>query len=146
MTRAPRLLLVASALASIGILATQLPLGELAATRAAVAASARRLASLDAEDRALAAEVDALRQPATVERIAHEQYGLVIPGARSVVVLPFRGDRASGGTPLDPPLPQASELVASDGLLAPPPSPRRTAGTSFWRRVLDRLEFWRVLS
>jgi hypothetical protein len=146
MTRVSRLLLAASALASAAILATQLPLGELAATRATIAGASRRLSALDAEDRALAAQVDALRQPATVERIAHEQYGLVLPGARSVVVLPFPGDRASGGTPLDPPLPSGWQLVASDGALSPPPPPPRGGGASFWRRVLDRLEFWRVLS
>lgn len=47
-----------------------------------------QLAELQAANRDLQHKVDALKEPATVERLARGQYGLVRPGEKAYVVLP----------------------------------------------------------
>ena len=91
----------------------------------------------------------ALHDPASIGRIADEEYGLIAPGQRSIVVLPGANGSSGRGTPdplADNPIP-SSDLLPSDAILGPS---ARTAQPimrepSFWRRVLSSLEFWHSL-
>ncbi len=64
--------------------------------RSRTAASRHQLAELDAANRQLARRVAALKDPATIERLARANYGLVRPGEKAYVLLP----PASGPTDL----------------------------------------------
>ena len=144
MIQRARLFFVVALLIAAGILVTNLPLGSLMRDRATIAAESGQLATLRTGNRLLSAEVRALNDPATVARIAHEEYGLVKPGQTSVVVLPPAGRSAGTRNPLvNGPIP-AADLLPSDAVLVPSVPPP-TKGAGFWRRVLDRLEFWHSL-
>jgi len=146
-----RIALLVALLVGLVITATEFPLGQLMRGRAEVTEAGQQLKRLQAENRALAAEVRSLHQSGTVARIAHQDYGLVDRGQVSVVVLPSaRAARdagaGSGAGPLSSTGVPKSDLVPSDAIVSPSPGagPRRkTAG--FWERVLQRLEFWRAL-
>ena len=70
------------------IVVTNFPLGSLLHARTTVQTESAQLAALREANRTLSSEVRELRDPATVGQIAHEEYGLIEPGQRSVVVLP----------------------------------------------------------
>jgi cell division protein FtsB len=53
-----------------------------------IAAQERTISVLQAEDTKLAHETAALQQPGTIERIARQDYGLVMPGQQAYQVLP----------------------------------------------------------
>ncbi|MFZ2057176.1 MAG: septum formation initiator family protein [Acidimicrobiales bacterium] len=149
MIRRARLFFLLALLLAMVILVGNFPLGALVRERSTVRTESAQLAALQATNRTLSSQVRALHDPATVAQIAHEQYGLVAPGQRSVVVLP--GAAGSSSSTPDPlannPVP-ASDLLPSDAILDPgvqaAPSPAH--GPGFWRRVLDTLEFWHSLS
>jgi hypothetical protein len=142
-----RIALLVALMAGIVITATEFPLGQLLRGRAAVAGAGHQLSHLQAQNRALAAEVGSLHQSGTVARIAHQDYGLIAKGERSVVVLPSRGAAAGPGSdPLSSTGIPKSDLVPSDAIV----SPGATGAASgkrpgFWKRVLQRLEFWKAL-
>jgi cell division protein FtsB len=143
-----RLFFFVALLIAVAILVTNFPLGALVQERSAVRADSAQLLGLQAENQVLSSQVRALHDPATVGRIAHEQYGLITPGERSVVVLP--GPAGSSSSMPDPlannPIP-SSDLLPSDAILGPSARvvqpPVREPG--FWHRVLDSLEFWHSL-
>jgi cell division protein FtsB len=54
----------------------------------AIAVQERTIAVLKAEDAKLAGESSALQSPATIARIARQEYGLVKPGQQAFMVLP----------------------------------------------------------
>ena len=152
--RARLFLLVAGVVAGL-VLVTNFPLSALLHERSAVAAENAQLTALRAAGQALSAEVHALSDSAGVARLAHQDYGLVSPGQRSIVVLPGpAGTRAGGVAPhsavspvgslADGPIP-ASDLLPSDSMLGPA-SVRigglRVKGPGFWSQVINRLEFW----
>lgn len=83
--------------------------------RSQVALQERTIAVLGAENAKLASEKAALRQPATIERLARKDYGLVMPGQKAYEVLPSSSP--------------------AQGLRAPAPKPR----SSPWYAPL---EFW----
>ncbi len=148
MIRRARLFFFLALSVALVILVTNFPLGALVQGRSAVRTDNAQLVALRAENRALSSQVRALHDPATIGRIAHEEYGLIIPGQRSIVVLPgATGSSSSAPDPLaDNPIP-SSDLLPSDAILGPS---ARTAQTvvhepGFWHRVLNSLEFWHSL-
>jgi hypothetical protein len=116
-----------------------------------VADAGHQLNLLQAQNRALSAEVSSLRQSSTVARIAHQEYGLVGKGERSIVVLPSPtatrdSGAGSGAGPLNSTGVPKSDLVPSDAIVSPSAGashPKKTP--DFWERVLQRLEFWRAI-
>ena len=148
MIRRARLFFFVALLVAVVILVANFPLGALVQGRTTLRTDTTQLMALQAENRALSAQVKALHDPASIGRIAHEEYGLIAPGQRSIVVLPG-ANGSSGGTPdplADNPIP-SSDLLPSDAILGPS---ARTAQPimrepSFWRRVLSSLEFWHSL-
>ena len=56
--------------------------------RSQVALQERTIAVLGAEDAKLASEKVGLQRPATIERLARKDYGLVMPGQKAYAVLP----------------------------------------------------------
>jgi cell division protein FtsB len=147
MPRARLFFLVAVVIAA-GILVTNFPLGTLLHERATVQGETARLATLRETNEKLALEVRALDEPATIGQIAHEEYGLVTPGERPIVVLPASG--GAGSSARDPlannPIP-SSDLLPSDAILDPGTqiTPPPAHGPGFWRRVLGAMEFWHSL-
>ncbi|MGH9297134.1 MAG: FtsB family cell division protein [Acidimicrobiales bacterium] len=152
MLRRARIAFVAAVVLAAVILATQFPLGELLHARAAVSSSSGQLAALRRANNALSAQVKSLHQASTIEQIAHDQYGLVRPGQKSVVILPNGHDGGASGSARSGSIPDRlgtavippADLVPSDSLLSPPEV--KSAGSSrggYWGRVLDRLEFWK---
>jgi cell division protein FtsB len=143
-----RLFFVVALLVAVGILVANFPFGTLLSARTTIQGESARLAALRATDQRLASEVRALHDPSTVGQIAHQEYGLITSGQRSIVVLPgSSGSRSSARNPLaDNPVPSA-DLLPSDAILdpgsevAPPPS----HGPGFWHRVIGSLEFWHSL-
>jgi cell division protein FtsB len=149
MIQRARLFFFVALAVAVVILVANLPVGALVNGRAAVRSDAAELASLQAENRLLAAQVKALHDPAVVGRIAHSDYGLTGPGERSVVVLPGAAKvPSSGENPLaDNRLP-SSDLLPSDAILDPASAaaalpPVHEPG--FWHRVVSSLEFWHSL-
>ncbi len=141
------------------VLVTNFPLTSLLHDRSTLGAENHQLAGLRAANDSLSAQVNALKSPATVGQIAHQDYGLVSRGQRSVVVLPGPPGSAGGGGASGPlangPVP-SSDLLPSDSILAPSvpssssaPSSSSTngghgrSGPGFWGRVMNRLEFWK---
>jgi cell division protein FtsB len=143
-----RLFFLVALLVALVILLANFPLGALVQGRAAVRADTAQLLALQAENRALSSQVRDLHDPATVGRIAHEEYGLVTPGQRAVVVLPgTAGSSSATPDPLsDNPIP-SSDVLPSDAILGPSARlaqpPRHEPG--FWHRVIATLEFWHSL-
>jgi cell division protein FtsB len=144
-THRARLGLVVSVIAAGVFVGFEFPVGELLHQRAEISLTASQLRALTAADRALAGQVASLRSASGIERIAHEQYGLVHPGQTAYVVLPFRGDRNLGNPLAEHPIPSGDVVPAASGAVAAPG--RGTAsgppGEGLWQRVLARLEFWR---
>ncbi|MHB1987717.1 MAG: FtsB family cell division protein [Acidimicrobiales bacterium] len=163
LSRARLVFLVAVVLAGI-IVATELPVGELLHARAAAATASVELAQVRRENKSLSEQVRDLREGASIQQIAHQQYGLVEPGQASIVVmpgssstgLPGSGRRAKSqrvehtNSPLTSATIPKADLVPSDAQLSPAPvvggrhSGSSSAGGGFWQRVLDKLEFWKA--
>lgn len=146
-----RLVFVLAVLAAVVVLVTEFPLGELVTARSASSAAAAELSQVRQQNRALEALVHDLKKGSTIEQIAHEEYGLVEPGQRSYVVMPSAastGGKAGpeAATPLGSSTIPRSDLVPSDSSLSPGPGAAKDpeAGESFWRRLLNRLEFWKA--
>lgn len=151
--RRARLCFLAAIVIAAVILVTGLPIGEIVSSRSALSATSLRLSQLRAENRLLEAKVRALDSGPLIRQIAHEQYGLVSPGERSVAVLgeepvPPRSNAAYGSL-FSPPLgsvriPRA-DIVPSDASLMPPLSSTGGASVpSYWQRLVERLEFWKT--
>ena len=142
-----RLVLLLALIAGIVITATEFPLSELMSGRAAVAQAAQQLRALQSQNKALASQVSSLHEGGTVARIAHQDYGLVAKGERSVVVLPSRSTGGSAGAgPLSATTVPKSDLVPSDAIVSSTGggtgAVHKAAG--FWERVVQRLEFWKA--
>jgi hypothetical protein len=123
MIRRARLFFFAALLVAVVILVANFPLGALIQGRSAVRAESAQLVALQAENRALSSQVRALHDPATVGRIAHQEYGLITN-----------------------PIP-SSDLLPSDAILGPSARAAQPLAREpgFWHRVLDSLEFWHSL-
>jgi cell division protein FtsB len=64
-----------------------------------IAAQERTVSVLQAEDSKLSHEKAALQQPATIERLARQDYGLVMPGQQAFQVLPSPAPAARPAAP-----------------------------------------------
>ena len=137
------------------ILLTQFPVGSLVNARQSAATASSQLSKLKAENQALAAQVRGLEKGSTIQQIAHQEYGLIEPGQRSVVVMPggntggrVHGEGATGAaSPLGSDTIPRSDIVPSDAQLNPDPSSHGSqGGASYWQRLLNRLEFWKASS
>ena len=146
--RRNRLLLAAAVAGSGAVLAAWFPASDLLHQRAELASSSAQLARLDHQDARLRHEERQLRTPATLGRIAQQQYGLVPPGEEAYQVLPPSGsatgtlgdaartqrDAASGGQD------GTRQGRTGAGGSAQTPGGDRAG---FLERVLQTLEFWR---
>ena len=154
--RLRRLLLVGAVLFSAVILFAWFPASSLLSAHANLKATQDQLASLHAQDAALAQEQKNLNDTDEIERIAREQYQLVSPSQQAYEVLPPAGS-TSAGTPYagdpgsdGPAAPSAaSELppgeVTTTTLPADPShaSHQAAAPSGLVSRMLHTLEFWR---
>ncbi len=98
MRRAVRGLLAAVAAAGV-VLLFVFPARTLLAEQHSLATTQARIAALDRENRFLATRAAALADPAQIEQIAHQQYGLVLPGHRSYAILPTPSPAAAPTAP-----------------------------------------------
>ena len=83
------------------------------AQKQGIAAEARTVAVLKAEDAKLTSENSALQDNATIEQIARQEYGLVKQGQQAFMVLPVEPSPDHGPTAA-----QAGGLVLFPGVLA----------------------------
>ncbi len=135
------------------------PAGSLLSQRSSLTGTANQLATLHAQDQALAQEQKNLSDNSEIGRIAREQYQLVSPDQQAYEVLPPTGSAAAGtpyaGDPgsADPVAPSATaELPPGAVTTTTTPAPAHgkrapavPSGSSpgFVSRVLHSLEFWR---
>jgi cell division protein FtsB len=146
--RRARLFFFVSMLVAAVILVTNFPVGQLLHGRSTIETETAQLAALQEANKTLTSQVRALHDPSTVGEIAHEEYGLITPGERSVVVLPgVGGSRFSGPNPLANNLVPPSDLQPSDAILDPvvQGAAPQAKEPGFWHRVLANLEFWHSL-
>ena len=142
--RRNRAMLVVAVFCSVGILAAWFPATSLLHQRSQLAAAATQLGQLNRDNAALRHQEKQLRTPATIGRIAQQQYDLVPPGEQAYQVLPASGSGGAGG------------MLATTGSAGPgssPALPTQSSGTSpsapaatsesFFGRILRTLEFWR---
>ena len=132
MLRRARIFFLAAVLLAGVLLLTEVPITDVVHARAAAADVTTALAKIRAENKALEAQVHDLKQGSTIEQIAHQEYGLVESGQRSVVVMPGGGATGSDVVPSDSQLSQVGGGSVARG------------GASFWERVVQRLEFWKA--
>ncbi|MHB1930241.1 MAG: septum formation initiator family protein [Acidimicrobiales bacterium] len=86
MRRAVWLLL--ASVVSVGVLVLfVLPTRTLLDQRGEIAHIHAQIAALRTEDTTLQARASALRQPATIERVARQDFGLVLPGQKAYAVI-----------------------------------------------------------
>ena len=110
------MLLLCAVIFAVIVLATSLPVSELLHQRQTLSSTARQVATLQAQNRALARETRQLSDPSTVAGIARRDYGLVAPGSQAYEILPTSGasttsGQSSGHVPLDgPPVVPGSAL------------------------------------
>jgi cell division protein FtsL len=151
------LILLGSIVLSAAIVVAWFPGRALLHQRASLAAAQAQLATLHAQDAALAHEARQLGDASEIGRIARQEYQLVSPGQQPYAVLPPSGS-ASAGTPYagDPGAgaPSAPSAAAE---LPPGTSTSSTTTTSTTRtvspgaghppgllaRMVRSLEFWR---
>ncbi len=153
--RSRRLLLAGAVLFSAVILFAWFPASSLLSAHSNLKATQSQLASLHAQDAALAQEQKNLSDTNEIERIAREQYQLVSPGQQAYEVLPPAGS-TSAGTPYagdpgsdSPAAPSAASELPPGGVTTTlPPShahtaPKTVASSGLLSRMLHTLEFWR---
>ncbi len=80
-----------------------------------ISATESHIAALRSENASLAARAKSLTDPAEVERIAHQDYGLVMPGQKAYTIIPKAAPKR-------------------------PAAKKVTLGAHHW---WQRLEFWR---
>jgi cell division protein FtsB len=155
MLRRARLTFLAAVVVGALVLVSELPLSDLVHARAAVASTTAELNRLRAANHSLSNQISGLKQGTTIQRIAHEDYGLVSPGQKAVIVMPggangasVQGDGASGASlPLGSQTIPKSDLVPTDSPLSPQSGGSSTAsGQGFWQRFANRIEFWKASS
>ncbi len=148
------------------VLLTSFPLSGVLSQRSALSGAAHELATVQAQNRALARQVSDLATPAAVDGLARLDYGFVPKGQRAYDILPSSSPSGSalpgsGQVSLnEPPVaPGSSRSQELTGIVAPAggtSAPRITtrAGSggagggespeprSYWARVVKSLEFW----
>jgi cell division protein FtsB len=155
--RRSRLILVASIAISVAIVVAWFPGKALLHQRSSLAAAQAQLATLHAQDAALAHEARDLDNASEIGRIARQEYQLVSPGQQPYEVLP-PASGASAGTPyagdpgvgaptapsaaaeLPPGTPTSSTSSTTTTTTVPSHAARQSGLLS---RMLRSLEFWR---
>lgn len=99
------LLLIVGLLAVVVVLAGIFPFRQIIAGNREVDAAEDRLAAITEETEVLEARISALQTPEEVERMAREQFGLVMPGEIGYVVVtpPWETDIPDPATPSEAP-------------------------------------------
>ena len=161
--RRTRTLVIGAVLLAVLVLVAWFPDGPLFQQRAALAATESQLQVLHQQDAALAAEQKNLNTPSEIERIARQQYDLVLPGQAAFQVLPPNGtatDAPYAGDPgLAAPVAPSGAPELPPGALALPATTvahhqhghgartgsatTATDGGSVLSRIIRTLEFWR---
>ncbi len=152
--RRSRLILVGSILLSAAIVAAWFPGEALLHQRASLHATQSQLATLHAQDAALAQEAHNLGDASEIGRIARQEYQLVSPGQQPYEVLPPAGAASAGtpyagdpgvGAPSEPSaaaeLPPGTSTSTTTTTTTVPPHAARPSG--LLSRMLHSLEFWR---
>jgi cell division protein FtsB len=98
MRKAVRILLFALCAVALVVLFV-LPGRELLDQSHQLASTRQRLTMLRTEDRVLSNKAASLQTDATIEQIAREDYGLVMPGEQAYVVLPPVAHGSTATTP-----------------------------------------------
>jgi len=148
------------------VLLTSFPLSGVLSQRSALSGTAHQLATIEAQNRALARQVSALADPAAVDGLARHDYGFVPDGQRAFDILPSSSPSGSdlpgsGQVPLNGPVvvPGSARSQALIGIVAPAGSAHVSGATggagaggsrreqdteprSYWARVVRSLEFW----
>ncbi len=132
------------------------PASSLLSAHSDLKATQAQLASLHAQDAALAQEQKNLTDSNEIERIAREQYQLVSPGQQAYEVLPPAGSTSTGtayaGDPGSdgPSTPSAASELPPGAVTTTLPASRAhaashpaTAPSGLLTRMLHTLEFWR---
>jgi hypothetical protein len=132
------------------------PASSLLSAHSDLKATRGQLASLHAQDAALAQEQKNLTNSNEIERIAREQYQLVSPGQQAYEVLPPAGSASAGtayaGDPGSdgPATPSAASELPPGGVTTTLPASRahaamhsRGGSPGLLTRMLHTLEFWR---
>jgi cell division protein FtsB len=161
--RRTRTLLIGSAALAALVLVAWFPGGPLLQQHAALAATNSALSTLRHQDSALALEQKRLNTPSEIERIARQQYDLVLPGQAAFQVLPPNGPATGADAPYpgDPGLaapvsPSGTSELAGGGLSVSTPAAAHrdggrlahtaaaaTAAGGVFSRIVRTLEFWR---
>jgi len=159
--RRTRTMLIGSAVLAALVLVAWFPGGPLLQQHQALAATDSALATLRHEDAALATEQKNLNTPSEIERIAREQYDLVLPGQAAFQVLPPNGPAGTDAPyATDPGLaapvtPSGTAELPGNGVTVgtPAAAPHHAsrpahvtaaaAQGSVFSRILQTLEFWR---
>jgi cell division protein FtsB len=158
-----------AAIFAVAVLVTSFPLSSLLSQHRALSAADAQLAAVRHEDRSLAQQEQDLNSKTAVDRLARQDYQMVLPGQTLYDVLPPSGQPTSSaagtsasGDPGNQPLvspDDAPDLSPEPGLTpttvptsgshtptAASPSGasgRPAPATSFWSRVSSTLEFWK---
>ncbi len=96
--RRARIVLVCAVVVSLVIALRSLPSGNPISARHSVQAVANQLARVHKQEAALRQEEKNLGTSQEVERLAHQQYGLVAPGQKEYVILPAGRSAPTGGS------------------------------------------------
>ena len=114
------------------VLLTSFPLSGVLSQRSALSGTAHQLATVQAQNEALARQVSALADPATVDGLARHDYGFVPEGQRAYDILPSSSPSGSelpgsGQVPLNGPpvVPGSARSQALIGIVAPAGSAER---------------------
>jgi hypothetical protein len=155
------------------VLWTSFPASALIAQHNQLSSASAQLLHLQSENRLLAEQDQQLKSNAEIDRLARQDYQMVLPGQTLFDVLPPSGATSTPGAPTsgdpgsqplvapadapdmrpDPGLPQLSSGTStaagttgsalSGGRSGSGPTGTAAKPSSFWSRVTDTLEFWK---
>lgn len=154
-----RLAVLASALLVLTLFVAVFPTRTWLGQRASLASASSQLRTVDRQDQVLSDQVRLLKTDSEVERLARQDYGLVMPGEQAYAILPPAGASShrpatwtgaqpswAGASPLPPGLNQAGRPLGQRPPTAAPRGGRGNRGSGengLWDRILGDLEFWR---
>jgi cell division protein FtsB len=166
--RSRRVPLAVAAVVALAIVGTSFPASALLTQHHQLASANAQLAKVQHQNALLAEQEKQLNDKTEIQRLARQEYQLVLPGQSLFNVLPADGQPVAtgGGTtslgdpgsqPLvspsnapdmtpDPGNPTTSATGASSGsspTTTTPASSSSSTGGSFWHRVTSTLEFWK---
>ncbi len=134
---AQRLIMPLTILTAIGLIVAWFPFSTLMNQRSQMAQVSAQISMLHRQGQALEKEQRSLSTPEATERLARQEYQLVLPGQRLIQVLD--NGQGTAGDPGSVPL--VSPLGVSSTTTSGPATHHARAG--FWSRVASTLEFWR---